>query len=62
LVLGELGRDLSTVSETVRFSLSHGDAILIGDASHPLLMHKAERWEGSGNRYLVSYAFNAEDW
>jgi hypothetical protein len=62
LVLGELGRDMQSIDEVKRFRPAHGDAILIGDASHPLLMHKAERWTGLGNRYLVSFAFNADDW
>lgn len=62
LVLGELERDMQTVRETVRFQPKHGDAILIGDASHPLMMHKAEPWHGEGYRYLISFAFNADDW
>jgi hypothetical protein len=64
LVLGELGRDMKNIHETKRFSIKHGDAILIGDASHPLLMHKADRWEsrGAGSRILLSFAFNADDW
>jgi hypothetical protein len=62
LVLGNLASDMRTVEETHRFQPKHGDMILIGDASHPLMMHKAERWSGSGYRYLVSFAFNADDW
>lgn len=62
LVLGHLGADLRTPAETARFKIAHGDVVLIGDASHPLLMHKADRWEGSGSRYIISYAFNAKDW
>jgi hypothetical protein len=62
LVLGEVGEDLKTPRETARYDIKSGDAILIGDASHPLMMHKAEKWTGSGSRYLVSFAFNAIDW
>jgi hypothetical protein len=62
LVLGEVGEDLKTPTETARYEIKSGDAILIGDASHPLMMHKAEKWTGSGSRYLVSFAFNAIDW
>lgn len=62
LVLGELGQDLKSVRETERFRISHGDAILIGDMTHPLLQHKAEKWHGDGWRYIVSFAFNARDW
>jgi len=62
LVLGEVARDLKTVRETERFSVRHGDVIVIGDASHPLMMHKAEPWRGAGHRYLLSLAFNADDW
>ncbi len=62
LVLGELGPDLKSVNETVRFKIDHGDVIMIGDASHPLLQHKAETWQGRGYRYLLSFGFNADEW
>lgn len=62
LVLGEVERDMETVRETDRFKIAHGYAIVIGDASHPLMMHKAEPWTGRGHRYLISLAFNANDW
>jgi len=62
LVLGNLAADMRTVEEVHRFQPGHGDMILIGDASHPLMMHKAEQWSGPGYRYLVSFAFNADDW
>lgn len=62
LVLGEVGEDLKTPQETARYKIGSGDAILIGDASHPLMVHKAEEWRGQGHRYLVSFAFNAVDW
>jgi hypothetical protein len=62
LLLGTLSRDLRTPVEEHRLSISHGDAIVIGDCSHPLMMHKAERWEGKGHRYLISFAFNSQEW
>ena len=62
LLLGELQPDLKTVQETQRLQITHGDLILIGDMTHPLMQHKAERWHGAGWRYLVSFAFNSQDW
>jgi len=62
LLLGELEPDLKTVRETERLKITHGDLIMIGDMTHPLMQHKAERWHGPGWRYLVSFAFNAQDW
>lgn len=62
LVLGELGPDLATVVETERLAIAHGDVVIIGDTSHPLLMHRADRWHGTGWRYLIAYGFNAQDW
>lgn len=62
LVLGELQPDLDSVRETQRLQISHGDVVLIGDMTHPLMQHKAERWTGDGWRYLLSYAFNSNDW
>ena len=61
-VIGALEPDLVSVKETERLQISHGDAVLIGDMTHPLLQHKAERWSGQGWRYLISFAFNAQDW
>lgn len=62
LVLGELGPDLTQIQPTERLEISHGDVVLIGDMTHPLLQHKAERWHGKGWRYLISFAFCAADW
>lgn len=62
LVLGRLQSDLRTVHEVDRLKIKHGDLILLGDTTHPLLQHKAEKWHGSGWRYLISFAFNARDW
>lgn len=61
-VLGNLEADLKTVTETDRIKIEHGDAVLIGDMTHPLMQHKAEQWHGEGWRYLISFAFNAQDW
>ncbi len=62
LLLGEVGPDLKAIEETQRLKIDHGDVIMIGDMTHPLLQHKAERWTGEGWRYLISFAFNAQDW
>lgn len=62
LLLGELESDLSTIRQKERLKIAHGDIILIGDTTHPLLQHKAEQWHGQGWRYLISFAFNARDW
>ena len=62
LVIGHLDESLTRCGETFRYSIGHGDAILIGDMTHPLLQHRADRWQGEGWRYLISFAFNASDW
>lgn len=62
LLLGNLSHDLVTPIETHRLTIQHGDAILIGDSSHPLMVHKADRWEGEGHRYILSFAFNSHEW
>ena len=62
LVVGSLASDFRTCTPIKRFGIQHGDVVLIGDGSHPLLQHKAERWDGAGWRRLVSFAFNSSDW
>lgn len=62
LVIGEYEADMIGISEIARVSPEHGSIALIGDASHPLQVHKAEHWTGNGNRYLIAFAFNAIDW
>lgn len=62
LVIGEYEPNMTDITEIARVSPRHGSIALIGDASHPLQVHKAEHWTGNGSRYLIAFAFNATDW
>lgn len=62
LVIGEYEPNMADITEIARVSPRHGSIALIGDASHPLQVHKAEHWTGNGSRYLIAFAFNATDW